>query len=140
MSSARTVFADTNYWIALLVPGDQWRKQAVTAIPELGSCRIVTTQEVLLELLNFVAGRGTWTRTQVADWVKRAEGDAALIIVPQSSESFTRGLELYRQREDKEYSLTDCISMAVMRERGITEVLTNDHHFVQEGFTVLLRS
>jgi predicted nucleic acid-binding protein len=27
--------------------------------------------------------------------------------------------------------------MTLMRERGITHVLTNDHHFRQEGFTVL---
>jgi predicted nucleic acid-binding protein len=44
---------------------------------------------------------------------------------------------LYEQRPDKAYSLTDCISMQVMRREGLTEVLTNDHHFIQEGFRVL---
>jgi predicted nucleic acid-binding protein len=37
------------------------------------------------------------------------------------------------------YSLTDCISMNAMRAEALTEVLTNDHHFEQEGFTVLMR-
>ena len=48
-----------------------------------------------------------------------------------------RALDLYSQRPDKEYSLVDCMSMVLMRERGITHVLTNDHHFRQEGFTVV---
>jgi predicted nucleic acid-binding protein len=39
---------------------------------------------------------------------------------------------------DKAYSLTDCISMNAMRERGLTDILTNDHHFTQEGFHILL--
>jgi predicted nucleic acid-binding protein len=47
------------------------------------------------------------------------------------------GLALYKDRPDKEYSLTDCISMQVMRREGLIEVLTNDHHFTQEGFHIL---
>jgi predicted nucleic acid-binding protein len=40
---------------------------------------------------------------------------------------------------DKGYSLTDCFSMSVMRERGMDEILTADHHFEQEGLIALLR-
>jgi predicted nucleic acid-binding protein len=47
------------------------------------------------------------------------------------------GLEIYKNRSDKEYSLTDCISMHVMHREGLREVLTNDHHFTQEGFHIL---
>ncbi len=43
-----------------------------------------------------------------------------------------------RPRLDKEYSLTDCMGMVICREYGITDVLTHDHHFAQEGFTILL--
>jgi len=48
------------------------------------------------------------------------------------------GLERYRARPDKHYSLTDCISMQMMRKEGITEALTN-RHFEQEGFKALFR-
>ncbi|MFI5386712.1 MAG: nucleic acid-binding protein, partial [Fimbriimonadales bacterium] len=44
----------------------------------------------------------------------------------------------YKARPDKEYSLADCISMEAMRQEGITEILTHDNHFTQEGFTKLL--
>src|SRR5271166_3190345 len=64
--------------------------------------------------------------------------DPAITVHPQSSQSFLSGLALYEARPDKEYSLTDCISMLVMRQEAITEVLTNDDHYKQEGFTILL--
>jgi predicted nucleic acid-binding protein len=63
----------------------------------------------------------------------------AVRIVAQTPDSFRAGLELYRARPDKGYSLTDCISMQTMRREGITDVLTNDAHFEQEGFHAVLR-
>ena len=63
----------------------------------------------------------------------------AVHIVPQTSASFSAGLDLYRARLDKGYSLTDCISMETMRHQGIADVLTNDAHFDQEGFHSLFR-
>jgi predicted nucleic acid-binding protein len=60
-------------------------------------------------------------------------------VISQTTDSFSAGLGLYRARLDKGYSLTDCISMETMRHEGITDVLTNDAHFEQEGFRALLR-
>jgi predicted nucleic acid-binding protein len=57
--------------------------------------------------------------------------------MPQSRSSLLDALTLYEARPDKEYSLTDCIAMQVMRREGLTDVLTNDHHFTQEGFHIL---
>jgi predicted nucleic acid-binding protein len=59
--------------------------------------------------------------------------------IAASSDLFHEGLELHRQRADKEWSLTDCISFVVMQRRGITRSLTHDHHFEQAGFEALLR-
>jgi predicted nucleic acid-binding protein len=60
-------------------------------------------------------------------------------VIPQSRESFLSGLRLYEARPDKGYSLVDCISMETMRKEGLTEALTNDRHFEQEGFRPLFR-
>jgi uncharacterized protein len=60
-----------------------------------------------------------------------------MTVVPQTHASFLDGLALYEARPDKEYSLTDCISMQTMRRAGLSDVLTNDHHFRQEGFRIL---
>lgn len=62
-----------------------------------------------------------------------------VIVIPQSRESFLAGLQLYRARPDKGYSLTDCILMVTMRREGLTDALTNDRHFEQEGFRALFR-
>ena len=65
--------------------------------------------------------------------------DSRVTVQPQSRVSFVAGLRLYERRFDKGYSLVDCVSMTTMHRLGITEVLTNDHHFVPEGFKILLR-
>ena len=61
------------------------------------------------------------------------------IIVPASRELFQRGVELFTQRPDKDWSLTDCPSYVVMKEQDIEDALTTDPHFEQAGFTVLLK-
>ena len=65
--------------------------------------------------------------------------DEDIIVIPQSHDLFIRGLDLYEQRLDKRYSLADCISMVVMRERGIHEILSHDRDFAAEGFVTLIR-
>jgi uncharacterized protein len=47
--------------------------------------------------------------------------------------------QLLSQRQDKDWSLVDCSSFAVMRQRRILEALTTDHHFEQAGFVCLLK-
>jgi predicted nucleic acid-binding protein len=60
-----------------------------------------------------------------------------ILIRQQTHQSFLNGVRLYENRPDKGYSLTDCISMNTMRDMGITEALTHDQHFAQEGFVIL---
>ena len=71
--------------------------------------------------------------------VQRILANPVIRVIPQSRTSFLSGLDLYIQRPDKNDSLTDCISMQTMRREGITDVLTNDRHFEQEGFRALFR-
>jgi predicted nucleic acid-binding protein len=86
-----------------------------------------------------VAQRGTHLREAAARAVRVILEDRRVTVYPQSRESFLAGIHLYEQRNDKGYSLVDCISMTTMRRQGISEILTNDRHFVQEGFIVVLR-
>ena len=65
--------------------------------------------------------------------------DPNVTIVPPSQELFERGVKLYIDRPDKDWSLTDCISFVVMEQHHLTDVLTGDHHFEQAGFGVLLK-
>jgi predicted nucleic acid-binding protein len=94
---------------------------------------------VLTEFLTALGGSGQKLREQAAKMVHAIVANANVKVIPQSRDSFLRGLDLYETRADKSYSLTDCISMNAMRAEALTEVLTNDHHFEQEGFTVLMK-
>jgi predicted nucleic acid-binding protein len=59
-------------------------------------------------------------------------------VVRQSTRLFEAAFSLYKERMDKSYSMVDCISMVVCKTQRITDVLTADHDFEQEGFTILL--
>jgi len=52
---------------------------------------------------------------------------------------FSRAFELYSERPDKDWSLTDCVSFVLMKEQALDRALTADIHFVQAGFRALLR-
>jgi predicted nucleic acid-binding protein len=60
-------------------------------------------------------------------------------IEPCTDQLLQAGIDFYRDRPDKAWSLTDCISFVVMQREGITEALTGDHDFEQAGFVALLK-
>ena len=78
-------------------------------------------------------------RQRTVTFVDSILNNATTQVIEQTHESFLAGLKLYRNRLDKGYSLTDCISMNTMQKLNIVEVLTHDQHFAQEGFTILFR-
>ncbi len=133
------IYADTLYWVASVLPGDPWQGPSVRAASVLGDAQLVTTEEVLIETLSAFAGLGQHTRCLAVRLVRSIVSNPSVPVLPQSTTSFARGLALYEARADKTYSLVDCISMQTMRVLAISQVLTNDHHFAQEGFEVLIQ-
>jgi predicted nucleic acid-binding protein len=133
----RLIFADTFYWLALLNPRDAFHARAQALSLALASVGFATTDEVLTEVLDGVTGSGPSWRRQGVQSARYLLADPSVEVIPQDRAGFLDALDFYEHRLDKGYSLTDCRSMRVMYSRGITEVLTNDHHFTQEGFTVL---
>ena len=134
----KSVFADTLYWLAIVRPNDQWHGQAVAARSNLGNTLILTTDEILAEFLSALSQGGLNVRRQAAVMVREIQKNPNVRVIPQSRDSFMRGLTLYEQRLDKGYSLVDCVSMNVMTEHAVSDILTHDHHFAQEGFTTLI--
>lgn len=131
-------FADSFYWIALLYRRDTWHEQVSAFSQTLtNDDALFTTDAVLTEFLAAVSTAGPYMRQRAADRVDEILGDSRHQVIEMTRSRFLEGLALYRSRLDKAYSLTDCFSMNVMRREGLTEVLTNDHHFTQEGFQVL---
>jgi predicted nucleic acid-binding protein len=131
----KTVFADTGYWAALLNPKDQLHAKAGEVSSALGKFRILTT--VLDELL--AALSKVPLRLYAIRGVEAIRSNPNVEVVPQTSLQFESAFDNYRSISDKEWSLTDCASFVLMRERGLTEALAHDHHFEQAGFIALLR-
>jgi predicted nucleic acid-binding protein len=132
------VFADTFYWYGLANRRDQWHQAVLQAKTTVSDRRIVTTQEVLVEFASAMASN-EFLRSAASTLIESILADSKYVVLPQTHSSFLAGLQLYRDRPDKQYSLVDCISMNACRAEGIHEVLTNDHHFEQEGFAILIR-
>ena len=133
------VFADAGYWIALWNPRDSLHTTTLAVADGLGETPIVTTQMVLTEALDAMAGMGEFRRQLAVRMIRDLENDPSVEIVPQSDAQFQAALERYASRSDQTWSLTDCASFLVMEERGITEALAHDRDFVQAGFVALMR-
>ena len=129
------VFADTAFYIAFHNKRDALHGRAVAVAASL-TAPVVTTEFVLLEVANFFKRPGDRAKFAALDTALRS--DTATTIVPASSALYAAGLRLFATRSDKEWSLVDCTSFHVMTERGLTDALAADEHFVQAGFRALL--
>ena len=136
----KRLFADTVYWIALTNSFDQYHAKAVEVSSALGNCRLFTTEAVLTKFLNALADKGPLVRAAAVEMVEAIMSNSQVTVIPQTLRTFSRSLAFYKARPDKGYSLTDCGSMLLMRERRLSEALTTDRHFEQEGFVALLRT
>jgi predicted nucleic acid-binding protein len=135
----KAVFADTSYWIALLYPPDHLHAKVTSMSREISTMRLVTSEMVLTELLNTFSNGSPIMRSIAVRAVEDARKGDSLIVLPQTSEQFTKALERYKRSADKNWSLTDCASFQIMETEGIHAALTHEHHFVQAGFEALLR-
>lgn len=136
---ADEIFLDAAYAIALSSPNDTFHPQAMAYAERLekSKTRLVTTRAVCLEIGNALARQKH--RQAAVKLLRSIEQDVHIQITPLSGELYQSAFQLYQERRDKEWGLTDCISFVVMRERGITDALTTDEHFEQSGFRALLR-
>lgn len=132
------VFADTQFFVGIINPHDQWHDQALQAEAALADPFYITTESVLTEVLTFFCEYGPEARLKAAAAIELILADPDTEVISITHKLFRGGVKLYQDRPDKSYSLTDCISMNVCQSRGITEVLSHDRHFSQEGLSVLM--
>ena len=134
----RAVFADACYWIALLLERDAFHEMATLLSIEMRYRQIVTTQMVLAETLNAVGRFGATNRRYAVELVHDLTTGSRVDVIDQTPEQFRNAVNYYNARPDQEWGLVDCASFLIMENQGIREALTNDHHFEQAGFTILM--
>jgi predicted nucleic acid-binding protein len=131
-------FVDTTCWVAILSKSDQLHRSAKNVYEKLFKDGFIftTTSAVINETANSLAEPRY--RRNVAEFYKRLIASPRIEIVFVDEVLWSKGWELYEKYTDKKWSLTDCISMTVMKERSLVETLTHDEHFRQAGFKILL--
>ena len=130
------VFADAAYFIALLNPADFHHARAL-ALARQAPGRLVTTYWVLIETGDAFSQPAH--RAKFARLLQLLDSRPDVELLPLTEQQFRAGASLHAERADKDWSLTDCISFAVMQEHGLTDALTTDRHFEQAGFRALMR-
>jgi predicted nucleic acid-binding protein len=126
-----TVFADAFFWIALLNRRDEYHKKA-TLFAESYQGSILTTQWVMAEVADALAASAA--RQSIRPFFRALAANHSITVVEATAGLFHRGIDLYHERPDQSWSLTDCISFVVMKEHDLSEALTGDRHFAQAGF------
>jgi predicted nucleic acid-binding protein len=134
------VFVDSGFLLAVVWAGDTLHDRAMKWQAHLDEhvCDFVTTEAVLWESLN--AMREPGVRHLAALMYHAMHSHPRVTVIPFSDDWTASAMKLYRDRADKRWSLTDCLSFQVMARLGITQALAHDHHFEQAGYTALLRA
>lgn len=132
------VFVDSSYVIAACNLRDQHHEKT-KAIDHVvaGAAEIWTTDAVLLEVCASLASPSI-RDVAVRLWDRFHGGDPRCRVVEATRENLLDAMKLFRNRPDKEWSLTDCFSFRVMEREGLSDALTADQHFEQAGFRALL--
>lgn len=135
----RTVFVDTVAWLALTNKSDDLHAKAQKVRDSLVKHQVqfVVTDYVIVEIANALSKIPFRSAAiQLITFIQQSEN---ILIFEVDKGIFNGAWDLYSTRPDKEWSMTDCISFTVMKHIGITEAFTNDHHFEQAGFSVLIK-
>jgi predicted nucleic acid-binding protein len=130
------IFLDTGYFVALLDHRDELHVRALAWSKAIQEPALVT-EYVLVETVNLLSHPAD--RPGVHMLLRQIASSPGYRVIDADRKLFELGCNLHLDRPDKEWSLTDCISFEVMRQRGITRALAYDNHFEQAGFEALLR-
>jgi predicted nucleic acid-binding protein len=133
-----SIFIDTSGWIALLFIWDNLHERASYWLNRAKEqqAKMITSTAVLVEVLHGLAQQNLRHLSPV---LKSAISYQELRVVDADSIAFFTAWQLFEDRPDKKWGLTDCMSFQMMKEMRIVDVLTHDIHFAQAGFRPLLR-
>lgn len=133
----KSTFIDSAFVIALESKDDQNHLAAIEYWQELvqSPSSLITTSFVLDEIATYFNSRNR--HKKAVEIVESFLNSKAVELVHVDETLFQTGWKYFVKHADKRYSLTDCISFVIMKERHIEQALTFDKHFKQAGFKKL---
>ena len=135
------IFADTSGW-GHLVDATQPYHVLTASIyrrTRQSGDRMVTTNYVITELVALMNSPLRLSRDVMIGFVESLKNSPYVEIVHVEPEVDAQAWQMLKSRPDKAWSLVDCASFVIMRQRKLTQALTTDHHFEQAGFVRLLK-
>jgi predicted nucleic acid-binding protein len=135
-------FVDTSGWADFFIRTQSSHFEAQRLIVEAQSkgMGIFTTNYVITELVALMHARFRVSPQVQINWIDTLRHTDWVQIIHIDRTTDEAAWELCKSRPDKRWSLVDCASFVVMREKHILLALTEDHHFEQAGFVALLKS
>ena len=135
------LFADTSGWASWLNRAEPYHALAVSFVSQTRAAgrRLITTNYVLAELVALLTSPLRMSRPQQIQFLAAIRSATWVEVIHIDVTLDTAAWNLWQSRPDKEWSLVDCASFALMQQRGLIEALTTDHHFEQSGFVRLLK-
>ena len=126
------VFVDSSYYIAWLIPRDQWFRAAVRASrPGLD---FVTSSAVINEVISLLQSRGQLSPALA--FLERIRREEVQIVYPDSALQ-EEAWRLFGKWAGMGANAVDCLSFAIMHQLGIRKAFTFDQHFRAAGFEIL---
>ena len=129
------IFVDTLFVVAQINQRDQYHETASELADQYEGYPLLVTDAVLLEIGNALARNYRKEAGEVIENFLTSEEVKVVHLTPQL---FDRAFAEYKKYDDKEWGMIDCISFVVMRQEGVSQALTFDHHFEQAGFQILM--
>ena len=135
----QAVFVDTSAWLALINEADTDHVKAKTIRDNLlrSKKRFIVTDYIIVEIANSLC-KTRW-RSHAVKLINSIRETDSIEVVEIDKEILGNAWNMYSTRTDKEWSLTDCVSFVVMKKHGIRDAFTNDLHFEQAGFYILVK-
>jgi uncharacterized protein len=130
------LFLDTSGLLCIHDQDDFRHEKAIEHF--INAKRLLTTNYVLTEFYPLSHSRGK-NREESLSFIDDFLLVPRLELIWVDEHLHNKSVELIKNRLDKDYSLCDAVSFELMRERRISEALTTDKHFAQEGFIALLK-
>ena len=133
----REHFIDTSGFQALMSKRDQYHSEAKAIREKLKqeNSTGLTTDLVLSETITILRKHIGVDATY--EFYSELLKDSNLAIIFSGSQDIHQAMEVFKRYDDKMFSLTDCLSFAVMEKRGVKHAFTFDHHFEQAGFEMV---
>jgi len=135
------LFADTSGWGHLVDPTQSYHSPAATVyrMARQQGRKVVTTNYIITELVALLTSPLRIPRPATVAFIEGLKTSPYVEVVHVDSTLDGQAWQLLKSHQDKKWSLVDCASFVLMRQRGIVEALTTDHHFEQAGFVRLLK-